>query len=688
MMLGQMTESTRLFAVRVLLLHGLAFLALLIITLAGVWSAYVRAQHQSADDAGGRLQVVAQQTARGIESYYSSILENIHLITREELASVLPSPPPDFRRRGPVPTTGSTPLAPAGLLRSHGLAAREREADRTIGPAITSVRVPFAPDEREPANGGPRSPLGFRDREPERVGTSGPATRGTGDFRGRERSFLSAVWRQIESRATHLIAVRSDTGRLVRVEQRPDSLPAADLLAPAAEWLASANASPVSDRYEVSGFAYTLLGVNFATNESLKIVAVVPLDEIGARFIDAVRDRRQTIGAALIDDHSTILYATDRTMIGTNLERDAVDPAVKRRVRLNRAATGGFNRIDSIELQGGRRTEQAILASDPVHLLGGKSWTVSVNAPLDDVGGVVNEIFRDTLFWAPIVVTLFAGVLVSTAVTLIRIRSRLERVRHQAIDNELIQARQIQLSWLPKTRFDGRGLHIAAINEPASHVSGDFYNYFTLPDGRVALVIGDVTGHGMAAAFLMATTQLIVRLILNRTKDLALTLNETNRVLCEQVYSGQFVTLQVIVLDRANGTLDIVNAGHPPPIRLAGGVAEYLPTQPQIVLGVDDESDYFVETFAMPVETSLLLYTDGVIECRNARGDRFSMQLLLDALNGAPGDSQLLLARVTEIVNTFRGAEPLADDTTAVAVQLQPLEVEADRSATFIGEAV
>ena len=193
----------------------------------------------------------------------------------------------------------------------------------------------------------------------------------------------------------------------------------------------------------------------------------------------------------------------------------------------------------------------------------------------------------------------------------------------------------------------------------------------------------------MAAAFLMATTQLIVRLILNRTKDLALTMNEANRVLCEQVYSGQFVTLQVIVLDRDAGTLDIVNAGHPPPIRIAEGKVALVPTQPQIVLGVDDDAAYYVETFAIGGDSSLLLYTDGVIECRNVRGDRFSIDQLLAALAGAPRESQALLARVTQIVNTFRGAEPLADDTTAVAIQLQSLdEGAAGRPATFVGEAV
>jgi hypothetical protein len=376
-------------------------------------------------------------------------------------------------------------------------------------------------------------------------------------------------------------------------------------------------------------------------------------------------------------------------MIGTNLEKSAADLAVKRLVRLNRAATSGFERIDSIALRDGRRTAQSVIAFDPVRLLENKSWMVTISAPLADVGGIVDQLFRGTLLWAPIVIALFAGVMVSTALTLIRIRSRFERVRHHALQQELEQARQIQLSWLPKPRFDTRGVHIAAVNEPASHVSGDFYNYFKLTDGRVALVIGDVTGHGMAAAFLMATTQLIVRLILNRTKDLKLTMDEANRALCDQVYSGQFVTLQVLVVDREAGTIDIVNAGHPPPVLIAEGRATLLETQQQIVLGVDEDAEYAVEHFPLPPGCALLLYTDGVVECRSPSGERFSIPMLVEALDGAPVEPVALIARVTKIVNDFRVDEPLADDTSAVAVHFSSIEAGAHHAAaTYVGGVV
>src|SRR5262249_30578646 len=149
---------------------------------------------------------------------------------------------------------------------------------------------------------------------------------------------------------------------------------------------------------------------------------------------------------------------------------------------------------------------------------------------------------------------------------LIRSRVRLERTRHEILTRELEQARQIQLAWLPDLKSVPSGLEVSAANLPASHISGDFYNWFKLPvptgatGGRevekVAIVIGDVTGHGMAAAFLMATTQLLVRMTLSRYQDPGRCLFEVNRQLCTQGFQGQFVTMLVIVLDPAANTLE------------------------------------------------------------------------------------------------------------------------------------
>ena len=245
------------------------------------------------------------------------------------------------------------------------------------------------------------------------------------------------------------------------------------------------------------------------------------------------------------------------------------------------------------------------------------------------------------------------------------------------LTRELSQARDIQLAWLPDRQPSGGMIDIAAINSPASHISGDFYNWFELPDGRVAVTIGDVTGHGMAAAFLMATTQLLVRNTMMRIGDPGRCLEEVNRQLCVQVFNGQFVTMSLLILDIPNAQMEVATAGHPSPLLADGESFQPLPLEPQLVLGVDRDTKYETEKYPLSPEASLLLYTDGVVECPDVQFTRFGKERLRGALYGRYDTAQAILDRVVNAVDAFRGTRMLDDDLTLVAVQLQPLPARA-----------
>jgi serine phosphatase RsbU (regulator of sigma subunit) len=590
-----MEHAARIFAIRVLLLHVLAFVLLLILTGIGVRNAYQRAQEQAIDQAGMRQQLVAQQTARGIENYFNSVLDNIRLLTSSRLRDL----------SAPATQTMARPAQQAAAA-----------------------------------------------------------------------SFLDAVWQQIEPRASHLLAIRTQDGAIVRSQQRPDAIDASQLLAPIQKELASHGAWGVSNRIDIDGFACSLVWILVEDDAPFAVVAVLPLKQLGTQFFDSLTEAKQNIGAALYDNNSVVVHAWDASLIGVNMGQESLAPEFRRMVKLYAARpAGGVERIENVEFVKGQFIERGIVAFEPIKLSPECTWYVSVGSTYADAGGLVNEIFAGTLFWAPILLVVFTGVMVSTAITLIRSRSRLERFRHQMLTNELAQARQIQLSWLPKTRFQGRGLDVFAMNAPASHVSGDFYNYFPLRDGREAVVIGDVTGHGLAAAFLMATTQMLIRSTLTRTGDLVATLNEVNHELCNQAFSGQFVTLLLVVIDQESASIEVINAGHPPPIIVDDGKTELLKTKPQLVLGVEGDTRYYVQRFPLPdLECTILLYTDGIVECRNPRGDRFSMESLRAELEGASELPEELMTRVMQIVDLFRAGEALTDDATAVAMRITSVE--------------
>jgi sigma-B regulation protein RsbU (phosphoserine phosphatase) len=257
-------------------------------------------------------------------------------------------------------------------------------------------------------------------------------------------------------------------------------------------------------------------------------------------------------------------------------------------------------------------------------------------------------------------------------------------VQRELLSRELEQAREIQLLWLPERQGSEFGLDIAAVNRPASHVSGDFYNWFELPDGRACVVIGDVTGHGLPAAFLMATTQLLVRVIISRISDPGQCLREANRLLCTHVFSGQFVTLLVMVIDAETGVVELATAGHPPPFVGSGEAFAPLPIESQLVLAVDQDVPYVTQRFELKRGTSMLLFTDGVTDVQSPTGERLGTEGVEKSLFGTFTKAQTLLDTALDAVESFRAGREAADDLTLVAVQLPapPAPVESP-SATL-----
>ncbi|MDB5327958.1 MAG: serine/threonine protein phosphatase, partial [Phycisphaerales bacterium] len=236
-------------------------------------------------------------------------------------------------------------------------------------------------------------------------------------------------------------------------------------------------------------------------------------------------------------------------------------------------------------------------------------------------------------------------------------------------------------NWLPAPQFDGPHVTIAAENKPALHISGDFYNWFELPRGeddrshKTVVVIGDVSGHGLPAAFLMATTQLLVRNTMPRLRDPGACLAEINRQLCTLVYNGQFVTMMILVIDHDNAGLEIASAGHHAPLRRRDGEVECLPIDPQLVVGVDDSVEYQTQRFRTRPGDTFLLFTDGAIEMTNPAGEQFRIERLHQAFATAGDTPRGLVADINRTLETFRGGTDAEDDLTILAAQVVQADV-------------
>ena len=232
---------------------------------------------------------------------------------------------------------------------------------------------------------------------------------------------------------------------------------------------------------------------------------------------------------------------------------------------------------------------------------------------------------------------------------------------------ELQRAREIQESLLPKTIPQIAGFEIAAAWKPAREVSGDYFDVFRLGDRKIGLCIADVVGKGVSAALLMANVQAAVRAFAAETESPASICSKVNRLLCENIATGKFVTFLFGILDCDTQALAWCNAGHPDPILVSAVGARDL-NGSGAVLGVFPEWKYADQNIRMQPGDRLLLFTDGITEAAGADeiefGDDRIAQFAQDHLGStAPELNRLLL----DEADAFCGSH-FQDDATLLVI--------------------
>ncbi|CAN5368681.1 hypothetical protein BH09PLA1_BH09PLA1_29060 [soil metagenome] len=485
-------------------------------------------------------------------------------------------------------------------------------------------------------------------------------------------STASATWASIRTKSSLLLILDSRQNMSVaRMVGRADAAPEPGaVIAAAREWLRTVNARAISPYIQINGAGMHLVATPLRGQAGLVIVALVPVSSLTRDVLGDVNRSQQTT-ATLIDDSGTFLAAPVAGSVGRNI-REFDDPRMRALAQKYSNDQSEGTEVFENEERIGEITFKPGISSIKIAKVLDRTWQIVVTSTLQDVDGFVRPIFRDAMLWGTFVMLAMTALLISTAIQLIRGRTRLDRMQKEVLTKEMADAREIQLHWLPKGSCLTDRVHIAAMNQPATQISGDFYNWFQLDDGRVVVTIGDVTGHGMSAAFLMATTQLLVRNIMPRVAHAGECLDEVNKQLMQQSFNGQFVTLLILVIDPNRCAMEIANAGHMPPLVGQGGQFESLALQPQLVLGVNDTSNYFSERFDLMPNQSIVLYTDGAIDARRPDGERFSTEGLAKSLFGRFDDADAMIHTLSAAVDEFRQGRDLPDDLTLVAIQLQP----------------
>jgi sigma-B regulation protein RsbU (phosphoserine phosphatase) len=240
----------------------------------------------------------------------------------------------------------------------------------------------------------------------------------------------------------------------------------------------------------------------------------------------------------------------------------------------------------------------------------------------------------------------------------------------QRIEDQLNVAREVQSGLLPGAPPILAGYDIAAVALPTWAIGGDYYDYVPLREGRLGLVIADVSGKGIPAALIMATFRAALRTELRRHADLVAVAEQLNAVVLESGDTSRFVTAVCGVLDSASGRITYVNCGHNPPILLrAAGRTESLRGGGP-ALGLFHTVAFEAGTVDLAPGDRLVLYTDGVVEPTD-QGDReFGTDRLAAAVREAAGRPAAEALRcVIGATRAFAGRDDYDDDFTLVVVQ-------------------
>ena len=244
-------------------------------------------------------------------------------------------------------------------------------------------------------------------------------------------------------------------------------------------------------------------------------------------------------------------------------------------------------------------------------------------------------------------------------------------VEQERIKRELELGRQIQAEMLPHAPLRLGLTEIQGVSVPAREVGGDFFNYFQVANGEVALLVGDVSGKGVGAALLMANIQASLRTRLALGQDLSAIAGAIDRDIEENSPGPLYATLFVGILNPANRQLRYVNAGHHPQFVLRrGGGIDRMPST-GLPVGLFAGRGHTEDTVQLAAGDVLFFYTDGCVEAESETGDMLGSERLEAMLSSVDSDgADDVLKRVESGVAAFRGKQEAFDDATMMVVKI------------------
>jgi len=377
-----------------------------------------------------------------------------------------------------------------------------------------------------------------------------------------------------------------------------------------------------------------------------------------------------------MDEAATILIVDDEPFNVDYLEQELEDLACQ-----TVSAPNGLEALDQIALKAPDLILLDIMMPEMdgfqvlAHLKADQTWRdipVIVISALDDINSVVRGIEMGAEDYLP---KPFDPVLLKARVGACLEKKRLrdrEVLYLRRINEELDWAWQIQSGFLPDALAEIPGWQFAAALKPSRETSGDFYDLIPLPDGRLGVLVADVSDKGMGAALFMVLSRTLIRTYAaqHHTQPGSV-LEAANQRILEDIHTEQFVTVFYGVLNPATGTLAYCNAGHNPPYLFSTqrGIALQALRRTGMPLGILEDVKWEQKAVQLARGDTLILYSDGITEAQNAQQEFFGEQRLLEVAQANLGrTAQEVQDALMAQVHQFMGDAPQFDDITLAVV--------------------
>jgi phosphoserine phosphatase RsbU/P len=307
----------------------------------------------------------------------------------------------------------------------------------------------------------------------------------------------------------------------------------------------------------------------------------------------------------------------------------------------------------------------------PFYVVGEEDTRSEVDIPLKIHGeliGVFNVQHTTMNAFSPERIRLLEALAghVATAIANARMFQR-ERLEKERMAKELEEARAIQTDLFPLKPPETCGFEIAGVCLPCREVGGDWYDYIPMSDGRLAVVLADVSGKGMGAALLMSSTRSVLRMHAARGLSPREVLSEVNRFLVEDLPASRFVTLIYSVVDQAKRKITFASAGHLPPVFVDSSGARFLETNAGLPLGIM-ECQFSEHEIELTAGSRIFFYSDGITEAVNSSFDEYGLNRIAEHVTNQSATVKSLLSDVDK----FTSGHPKSDDVTVVMIAAVP----------------